>query len=535
MKSKPITSKSKGSPLHVGPGEDGKTPPTVGAVEVYTADGYKLKADDAATSGTPGQPAQTRTKLYSDLAPEDREAARKYNMEKYGTHNPTKEGKANNTIVTKPAVAGTDGERTTKYEPVLTEARDADKVDTFLPWERRWAQRTQRAAVRDEIKRGKKGMRQLDKALKAGAITQEQYDKDYAEAQKLAFGQGTIAKGQYTNTAAMDAIVSQGYQANPAVSSKTDMLRQPKAAQEAGQRVKADGTEAMSQEEYENFGKSTPKTSAAVQDASKKAGASIKIDEAKVASDEASEGKELDIQDIPKASSDLPKVVDANEQTVSVPSKSYRGDGSTKPLGGNDIIKVDAPKPKSSDMFGGLSSTDLTILSEALTDQANDKTNAANEFLAEGVMANTGTGNRSDMMSFEPTARDKAQKEVDAQEEAAKAVESELERTSPMSKRGYKMNRTHSPAMMYNKNAPTRKMGSPLNKLTDLSGDGKVTRKDVLIGRGVLDKDGSPLNKFANDAQRKAVWASKNEKKASAAKYKPTAFKMKGFGSKNNK
>ncbi len=33
--------------------------------------------------------------------------------------------------------------------------------------------------------------------------------------------------------------------------------------------------------------------------------------------------------------------------------------------------------------------------------------------------------------------------------------------------------------------------GSPLNKLEDLSGDGKVTQKDVLIGRGVIDKDGN--------------------------------------------
>jgi len=30
--------------------------------------------------------------------------------------------------------------------------------------------------------------------------------------------------------------------------------------------------------------------------------------------------------------------------------------------------------------------------------------------------------------------------------------------------------------------------------MEDLSGDGKVTRKDVLIGIGVLDKDGSPVN-----------------------------------------
>jgi hypothetical protein len=35
------------------------------------------------------------------------------------------------------------------------------------------------------------------------------------------------------------------------------------------------------------------------------------------------------------------------------------------------------------------------------------------------------------------------------------------------------------------------KKESPTTKLEDLSGDGKVTQKDVLIGRGVIDKDGS--------------------------------------------
>lgn len=39
-----------------------------------------------------------------------------------------------------------------------------------------------------------------------------------------------------------------------------------------------------------------------------------------------------------------------------------------------------------------------------------------------------------------------------------------------------------SPAKMYN---------SP-NKMKDLSGDGKITKKDVLIGRGVIKKDESP-------------------------------------------
>jgi hypothetical protein len=30
-------------------------------------------------------------------------------------------------------------------------------------------------------------------------------------------------------------------------------------------------------------------------------------------------------------------------------------------------------------------------------------------------------------------------------------------------------------------------------KMKDLSGDGKITKKDVLIGRGVIDEKGSPL------------------------------------------
>ena len=35
-------------------------------------------------------------------------------------------------------------------------------------------------------------------------------------------------------------------------------------------------------------------------------------------------------------------------------------------------------------------------------------------------------------------------------------------------------------------------MRSPF-KIQDLSGDGKITKKDVLIGRGVIDKSRSPL------------------------------------------
>lgn len=48
--------------------------------------------------------------------------------------------------------------------------------------------------------------------------------------------------------------------------------------------------------------------------------------------------------------------------------------------------------------------------------------------------------------------------------------------------------------------------GSPMKKLKDLSGDGKVTQKDVLIGRGVIDKT-SPLKKTVKDACYRKVKA----------------------------
>jgi hypothetical protein len=37
--------------------------------------------------------------------------------------------------------------------------------------------------------------------------------------------------------------------------------------------------------------------------------------------------------------------------------------------------------------------------------------------------------------------------------------------------------------------------GSPF-PMEDLSGDGKITKKDVLIGRGVIDKEESPAKKI---------------------------------------
>jgi hypothetical protein len=59
--------------------------------------------------------------------------------------------------------------------------------------------------------------------------------------------------------------------------------------------------------------------------------------------------------------------------------------------------------------------------------------------------------------------------------------------------------------IMSNKSGQKPIKKSPLKKLTDLSGDGKVTQKDVLIGKGVIK---SPMKQTVKDSCYKKVKAS---------------------------
>ena len=71
------------------------------------------------------------------------------------------------------------------------------------------------------------------------------------------------------------------------------------------------------------------------------------------------------------------------------------------------------------------------------------------------------------------------------------------------------------------KKAPVKK-----KKLTDLSGDGKITKKDVLIGRGVIEKE-----KESALAMKKTAMKLKKDSammlKKSVAMMKKSAMKMK--------
>ena len=60
--------------------------------------------------------------------------------------------------------------------------------------------------------------------------------------------------------------------------------------------------------------------------------------------------------------------------------------------------------------------------------------------------------------------------------------------------------------VMSNKSGQTPIKRTPLKKLTDLSGDGKVTQKDVLIGKGVI-KSKTPLKQTVKDSCYKKVKA----------------------------
>ena len=84
------------------------------------------------TPGTSGTPGTKKTILYSDLPESERAAAREYNMKKYGTHNPTAEGLADNTIVTE-GTEGTPGTPDTE-ESTVTPIYTRDETDAIRPY-----------------------------------------------------------------------------------------------------------------------------------------------------------------------------------------------------------------------------------------------------------------------------------------------------------------------------------------------------------------------------------------------------------------
>mgnify|MGYP006090191005 FL=1 len=566
MNSKPITSRSKSTPLHV-------EEELLGKKKVVDASGNVLNADDKgqATAGTPAVPEKRRTKLYSDLPESDREAARQYNQEEYGTLNPTAEGKADNTLVTQKGQEGTEGgfDRETEYSPELTQEAAADKVDTFYPWEARFAQRTQRGAVRDEKRRGRKGVRQLNRALRNGVIDQAEYDTEFAQANKMKYGQGNIAQAQIgidggiKNTEQFDAITSQGMQANRKNSLTTDMNRRPKGEVEGGQSVRADGTEDMTKDQYE-AGNVKPNTSTEVQQASaassngttataassdgatasaeestatnKKAsssslpgekfepmpmGAAYTIDENQVAQDDKNEVENSANEEVPNYEG-----VQKQGKISQLPSKEAKMD-SVSGAGEFDLRDVGTPaKPRSSskDMFGGMSQSELSDIDEALTDRKNANINGANAFTGDAIQANVGTGTYSDTKGETPEKTKQVDGTPLAPALGGSVVEvkndvdgtpvlDDLNKSLVSSPANYRLKRDHNSRMMYG-NSPN-KMWGPSKKANAGESTGAKNVDESTLGR--------PVTQNITRSAKGIVTGKLNQS---------SAFKMKGYGKK---
>ena len=141
--------------------------------------------------GTAGTPGKNKTILYSDLPESERAAAREYNMKKHGTHNPTAEGLANNTIVTEGTPGTPDTEKIVKGKTTKTEApvMTRDEGDAMQPWERRWSNRQAKIGERDVKRDAKKDLRGLKRQAKdLGVSTNREINKKFRKGDYTGMG-----------------------------------------------------------------------------------------------------------------------------------------------------------------------------------------------------------------------------------------------------------------------------------------------------------------------------------------------------------
>lgn len=511
MGSKPITYRSK-SPLKAG--EDG----LLGKKKVVDANGNVLSADDSgkktpASPAVPAKPGKVTGSYENKMSNESWEEylanetpeqkSRRYDRE-------VKDGVREASTPAKPATEGSF-ERETEYKPELTEGRDADKVDTFYPWEARFARRTQRASVRDEKRRGRRAERDLNRALNKGVIDQEEYDAEIGSARRMRYGQGNIAQrqigidGGIEGTEGFDAITSQGYQANRRNTLRTDMDRRPQGEQKAGMPVKADGTEDMSQAEYEAGGKQAkvnvaPKTSPRIQAESKGAETLAKVDMTKPA-DAMSKAKEFDLRDLGGVDAKAPMGSEAPSKPQKSSSTEMFGEKPSGPVGGKGI---------ESDPMSGIKAPGSFNTNEQADEIFGDDGVVVRD--SRGVVG--GKGLETDPMAgIEASTPSEPKKMndtygIDINDAASDALEEDLS----TSRSAFKMKYKHSPAMMYKKGSPA-KMWGPSKKASA----GKTT------GAQNIDNNttGRPVTQNVTRSAKGIVTGKLNQS---------SGFKMKGFG-----
>ena len=159
--------------------------------------------------GIAGTPGKNKTILYSDLPESERAAAREYNIKKYGTHNPTAEGLADNTIATEGTPGTPDTEKIVKGETTKTEApvMTRDEGDALQPWERRWSNRQAKIGERDVKRDAKKDLRGLRRQAKdLGLSTNKEINKKFRQGDYTGMGiDEAAAQGKRATSRGYDA------------------------------------------------------------------------------------------------------------------------------------------------------------------------------------------------------------------------------------------------------------------------------------------------------------------------------------------
>jgi|14_taG_2_1085336.scaffolds.fasta_scaffold00858_14 hypothetical protein len=197
------------------------------------------------TTGT-GTPGSKKTILYTDLPEDQREAAKKYNLETYGTLDPTKKGLADNTITTDP-------EASFKSTPKTQEAQRGSSIDLMGPQELRGNTRAGKIAARN-VKKASKQLKRMQKKFDAGKINQETLD---------------AYKDELKNTVARSKNIGQQATGmrNRYITQRMEYDRKLKGAQDAGPVKAPEGTQ--TEEEFKskfkkdlgvNGGSSDPQT-----------------------------------------------------------------------------------------------------------------------------------------------------------------------------------------------------------------------------------------------------------------------------------
>lgn len=115
------------SPLLQTENEDG-LPQDIESKTIAMPSGALATQTDVTSSFEVPGTTTTKTVKYSDLDPSIREAARKYNLEKYGTLNPTAEGLTDNTVTTTTPPT-TETKTETKVEPKITPTKGLTPVE----------------------------------------------------------------------------------------------------------------------------------------------------------------------------------------------------------------------------------------------------------------------------------------------------------------------------------------------------------------------------------------------------------------------